>query len=200
MTNGWPSRSDSHCPSRRPTMSGPLPGTMPMIKRTGRSGYACALANRDTAGSAAAPAARCKNVRRGSFMLNLPSRHSITSSARASSVVGTSREIRKTAFMECPASTSPYCDVRRFDDRCPTSNLAFYQCCEWLLASPLFARDVAAKVGQALAYVLVIECLVECIRERVENRLRYALRRKQRPPRQRLKLRQAGLYRSWDIW
>jgi hypothetical protein len=42
---------------------------------------------RDTAGSAAAPAARCKNLRRGSFILNLPltSHHSITSSARASS-------------------------------------------------------------------------------------------------------------------
>src|SRR5262249_41172927 len=100
----------------------------------------------------------------------------------------------------CPGSASPYCDVCRFDDRCQTSHLAFCQCCEWLLASPLFARNVAAKVGQALAYVLVIECLVECIRERVENRLRYALRRKQRPPRQRLKFRQAGLYRSWDIW
>src|SRR5262249_15155436 len=48
-------------------------------------------AMRDRAGSAAAPAARCKNVRRGSFILNLPSRHSITSSARASSVGGTSR-------------------------------------------------------------------------------------------------------------
>src|SRR5262245_28031896 len=100
----------------------------------------------------------------------------------------------------CPESASPYCDVRRFDDRCPTSNLAFYQCCEGLLASPLFARNVAAKVGHALAYVLVIQCLVECIRERVENRLRYALRPKQRPPRQRLKFRQAGLYCSWDIW
>src|SRR6516164_7516414 len=108
--------------------------------------------------------------------------------------------IRGTGFMECPESASPYCDVRRFDDRCPTSNLAFYQCCEWQLASPLFARNVAAEVGEALAYVLVIECLVECIRERVENRLRYALRRKQRPPRQRLKFRQAGLYCSWDIW
>jgi predicted Rdx family selenoprotein len=102
--------------------------------------------------------------------------------------------------MECPESASPYCDVRRFDDRCPTSNLAFYQCCEWLLASALFARNVAAEVGEALAYVLVIECLVECIRERVENWLRYALRRKQCPPRQRLKFRQAGLYCSWDIW
>jgi hypothetical protein len=108
--------------------------------------------------------------------------------------------IRRTGFMECPESASPYCDVRRFDDRCPTSNLAFYQCCEWLLASPLFARNVAAEVGEALAYLLVIECLVECIREHVENRLRYALRRKQRPPRQRLKFREAGLYCSWDIW
>src|SRR5262245_53489869 len=82
---------------------------------------------------------------------------------------------RRTGFMQCPESASPYCDVRRFDDRCPTSNLAFYQCCEWQLASSLFARNVAAEVGEALAYVLVIECLAECIRERVENRLRYAL-------------------------
>src|SRR5262249_13914601 len=74
--------------------------------------------------------------------------------------------IRGTGFMECPEWASPYCDVRRFDDRCPTSNLAFYQCCEWLRASPLFARNAAAEVGEALAYVLVIECLVECIRER----------------------------------
>src|SRR6516162_1417285 len=36
----------------------------------------------DTAGSAAAPAARCRKFRRGSFILNLPSRHSISSSAR----------------------------------------------------------------------------------------------------------------------
>src|SRR6516164_10717189 len=36
---------------------------------------------RDSGASAAAPAARCKNCRRGSFILNLPSHHSITSSA-----------------------------------------------------------------------------------------------------------------------
>src|SRR5215472_6859289 len=41
---------------------------------------------RETAGSAAAFAARCRKFRRGSFILNLPSHHSITSSARASSV------------------------------------------------------------------------------------------------------------------
>src|SRR5215475_10584064 len=40
--------------------------------------------------SAEAPAARCRNCRRGSFILNLPSHHSITSSARASRFGGTS--------------------------------------------------------------------------------------------------------------
>src|SRR5262245_20058411 len=47
---------------------------------------------RETAGSAAAPAARWRKFRRGSFILNLPlaSHHSITSSASASSVGGTS--------------------------------------------------------------------------------------------------------------
>src|SRR5262245_15107443 len=43
----------------------------------------------DMAGSAATPAARCKNLRRGSFISNLPPHHSITSSARASSVSDT---------------------------------------------------------------------------------------------------------------
>src|SRR5262249_50711565 len=51
----------------------------------------CAQAMCETAGSAAAPAARCRNCRRGSFILNLPSHHSITSSPRGSSVGGTSR-------------------------------------------------------------------------------------------------------------
>src|SRR5262245_17875713 len=41
--------------------------------RPGRIG----LRPRDAAGSAAAPAAGCRNCRRGSFILNLPSRHSI---------------------------------------------------------------------------------------------------------------------------
>src|SRR5262245_44716818 len=49
---------------------------------------------REIAGSAAAPAARCRKcLRWGSFILNLPlaSHHSITSSARASSTASTSR-------------------------------------------------------------------------------------------------------------
>src|SRR6516165_6176173 len=46
---------------------------------------------RDTAGSAAAPAARWRKFRRGSFILNLPlaSHHSITSSVSACTVGGT---------------------------------------------------------------------------------------------------------------
>src|SRR5262245_30668123 len=51
----------------RATMSGPLPAGKPTIKCTGRAGYACALANRDTPGRAAAPATRRRNRRRGSF-------------------------------------------------------------------------------------------------------------------------------------
>src|SRR6266481_976950 len=46
---------------------------------------------RDTVGSAAATTARCRKFRRGSFILNLPSHHSITSSAIASRFGGTSR-------------------------------------------------------------------------------------------------------------
>jgi len=36
--------------------------------RTGRDGYVCAEANRDTAGKAAAVAARCKKLRRANFI------------------------------------------------------------------------------------------------------------------------------------
>src|SRR5215813_8080251 len=43
---------------------------------------------RETAGSAAPPAARCRKVLRGSFISNLPSRHSITSSARGEQCFG----------------------------------------------------------------------------------------------------------------
>jgi hypothetical protein len=38
MTNGWPSRSDSHCPIRRATMSVAPPGASGTITRTGRVG------------------------------------------------------------------------------------------------------------------------------------------------------------------
>src|SRR5262249_50454210 len=38
MTIGWPSRSDSHCPIRRPMMSVPPAGANPTMMRTGRDG------------------------------------------------------------------------------------------------------------------------------------------------------------------
>src|SRR5262249_45748348 len=71
-TNCWPSCPESHGPMSRARMSGKPPGAVAATMRTGRVGEACAGAMRDKAGSAAAPAARCKNVRRGSFSLNLP--------------------------------------------------------------------------------------------------------------------------------
>jgi hypothetical protein len=49
-------------------MSAEPPGGAPTTIRTGRAGYACALAERGKAGSAAAPAARCRNRRRGILM------------------------------------------------------------------------------------------------------------------------------------
>src|SRR6266702_5520560 len=57
--------------SRANTSVGP-PGANGTTMRTGRVGQACDHAIRDTAGSAAAPAARCKNFRRGSFIMCLP--------------------------------------------------------------------------------------------------------------------------------
>src|SRR5262249_22403986 len=58
----------------RARVSNAPPGGNGTTSRIGRVGYACAQAMRETAGSAAAPAARCKNLRRGSFILNPPSR------------------------------------------------------------------------------------------------------------------------------
>src|SRR5262245_36309481 len=49
------------------------PGGNGTIMRTGRDGKVCSHAIRDTAGSAAAPAARCRNCRRGSFIFEPPS-------------------------------------------------------------------------------------------------------------------------------
>src|SRR5262245_60656763 len=54
---------------------------------------------RDTAGSAAAPAARCRNCRRESFIFEPPSHHSITSSAIASSPGGTASPNAFAVFM-----------------------------------------------------------------------------------------------------
>jgi hypothetical protein len=54
----WPRRPDSHCQTRDEV--GRAAGRKPTIMRTGRVGYVCARAIRGSAGSAAAPAARCR--------------------------------------------------------------------------------------------------------------------------------------------
>ena len=38
ITNGWPNRSESHCPMMRATGSDAPPGTKPTTQRTGRVG------------------------------------------------------------------------------------------------------------------------------------------------------------------
>jgi hypothetical protein len=54
-------------------MSGVPPAGTKTITVTGRDGYVCALAIREAAETAAAPATRCKNLRRGNFIVALPS-------------------------------------------------------------------------------------------------------------------------------
>jgi hypothetical protein len=52
--------------TRQSFLSAFVPRTFPT--KTGRDGYACARAIRETTGSAATPAAKCRNCRRCSFM------------------------------------------------------------------------------------------------------------------------------------
>jgi hypothetical protein len=78
--NCWPVRSDSHCPMSRALMSFGPPAAKPTTMRTGRDGYVCAHATCDTTGSAAAPAARCRNLRRGSFIGSFQRRRAKTRS------------------------------------------------------------------------------------------------------------------------
>src|SRR5262245_10399366 len=73
MMNCWPNRSDNHWPTRRAVMSVAPAEPKGTTSRTGRDGYASAHAKRETDGSAAAPAARCRNcLRWGSFSLEPP--------------------------------------------------------------------------------------------------------------------------------
>src|SRR5712691_623043 len=69
MTKGCPRRSVSHWPIRRAEMSVGPPGVKPTLTRTGRVGEPCDHPRRDAAGSAAAPAASCRNRRRPGFMM-----------------------------------------------------------------------------------------------------------------------------------
>src|SRR5450631_441387 len=63
---------ESHSAMRRAWRSLAPPAGNPTMMRTGRVGYACARAMHDMVGSAAAPAARCRNWRRGIFIALLP--------------------------------------------------------------------------------------------------------------------------------
>jgi hypothetical protein len=75
-----------------PVFFGSACGHDPGSCSIGRDACYCAIARRGTAGSAAAPATRCRKFRRGSFILpSLSLFYSITSSARASSGSGTVR-------------------------------------------------------------------------------------------------------------
>src|SRR5215468_8346900 len=95
---------------------------------------------RDTTGSAAAPAARCRKFRRGSFILNLPSHHSITSSARASSVGGISRP---SALAVLRLMTSSYLVGRLY----------------WQVARLLTPEDTVDVAGRAAELVEVVEVI-----------------------------------------
>src|SRR5262249_62351277 len=91
-TNCCPNSSAILAPTTRATVSVGPPAEKETTIRTGFEGYRSSAFARPEA-SAGTLAARCRIRRRESFILNLslPSYHSITSSARASSVGGTSR-------------------------------------------------------------------------------------------------------------
>src|SRR5436190_22374919 len=72
-------------------------------------------------------------------------------------------------------------DVCRLDDWRPSGDVALHQQRQSLRASHVLVRNLAAKLNQALARILVIERLVEGS----ENGLRGSLRREQGPPRRR---------------
>src|SRR5262245_61901348 len=80
----------SFCANRRAVMSVALPAVKPTTMRTGREGRSCARAIRDTHGSAATPAARCRNLRRGSVMSVPPACNTMRTAER------------KGAYPSCP--------------------------------------------------------------------------------------------------
>src|SRR5215469_14620315 len=79
---------------------------------------------RETAGSAAAPAARCRNCRRGSFM----------------------------AFLSAMWGALFRLDIRRLDDRPPFLDLGLLIGTKRLRRLPLALRNFKALLGEALTY------------------------------------------------
>src|SRR6516225_3122011 len=70
-TTDWTSNVCIPAARTRPSTSVSPPGAKGTIIVIGRDGYVCALAIHETAGSAAAPAARCRNFLRGNLMVML---------------------------------------------------------------------------------------------------------------------------------
>src|SRR6516164_10863962 len=70
-TTDWTSNVCIPAARTRPSTSVSPPGAKGTIIVIGRDGYVCALAIRQTAGSAAAPAARHRNFLRGNLMVML---------------------------------------------------------------------------------------------------------------------------------
>src|SRR5262249_55806835 len=131
-TNCWPRCSDSHCPINRATMSVVPAGPNGTIMRTGRLGYACALAARDTTGSAAPPAVRCKNcLRWGRFIASL------------------SENVGGTTLLRL--------DARRLDDRPPSLGLGLVENIKRFRGLLLAWEYLLADVGEPLAYRCIRE-------------------------------------------
>src|SRR5215472_641673 len=70
-TTDWTSNVCIPAATTRPSTSVSPPGGKGTIIVMGRDGYVCALTIRETAGSAAAPAARCRSFLRGNLMVML---------------------------------------------------------------------------------------------------------------------------------
>src|SRR6516164_1521671 len=70
-TTDWTSNVCIPAARTRPSTSVSPPGAKGTIIVIGRDGYVCALAIRETAGSAAAPAVRHRNFLRGNLMVML---------------------------------------------------------------------------------------------------------------------------------
>src|SRR5262245_64090937 len=97
MITCWAQTSDRRLATMRPAESIPPPGGNPTKSRTTRAGQGCARATRGRTGSAAAPAANCRNcLRWGSFIVADPSSALFDHLVGAVSRPLTDREMRDT--------------------------------------------------------------------------------------------------------
>src|SRR5215467_14582413 len=90
ITMVWPRVLRMRSVMMRPIVSVGPPAAAPTTTVIGRDGYVCALAIRVTTGSAAAPAARCRNCRRRNRLMAFPR-------ARADRKAGVDRPAQSTS-------------------------------------------------------------------------------------------------------